>query len=538
MNMLAEKIESEFVRHIPCEACGSTDANSMYTDGHTFCFSCDAHTHGDSTTDQPMGVVSTKSSSGQAFFLQGEYLALPARRLTAETCRKFGYSVADYRGSKVQVANYRGTDGTLVAQKVRTKNKEFSVVGDGKKMGLFGAHLWSKGRKIVICEGEIDTMSVSQVQGNKWATVGVPHGAQSAKKHLLANWDYLSNFQEIILMLDSDPAGQAAALECAEALPVGRAWIASLPRKDPNECLANGEGAEIINAIFQAREFRPDGIIEAKDLRDLVSVPDVNSKVTYPYSRLNELTHGIRTSAIVTLAAGSGVGKSTLIREIAYHLHKQGHICGLIMLEETTKRTLQGIVGLHINKNIVVDPESATKEEIEAGFDDLFQDRQMLLYDHFGSGEPEVIFNRIRYMAAMGAKYQFLDHISIMTSSATSAITDERRFVDSLMTSFRQLAQELDICLFIVSHLKRPNSEAGHEGGAKVQLSQLRSSHSIAQLSDQCIGLEIDPDDTSGGLRNLVLLKNRHSGEVGQAGSLQYFRDTGRLIDADGFVPF
>ena len=38
--------ESEFVRHMPCDNCGSSDANSLYTDGHTFCFVCEHRTGG------------------------------------------------------------------------------------------------------------------------------------------------------------------------------------------------------------------------------------------------------------------------------------------------------------------------------------------------------------------------------------------------------------------------------------------------------------------------------------------------------------
>jgi twinkle protein len=101
------------------------------------------------------------------------------------------------------------------------------------------------------------------------------------------------------------------------------------------------------------------------------------------------------------------------------------------------------------------------------------------------------------------------------------------------MNDLRVLVQELDIALFVVSHLRRPQSEAGHEGGAKVQLSQLRGSHAIAQLADACIGLEVDADDPTSGLRNLVVLKNRHTGQTGNAGTLRYDRDTGRLSEVD-----
>ena len=42
--------ESEFVAHEPCPNCGSSDANSVYSDGHKFCFSCNTYTPADGWT--------------------------------------------------------------------------------------------------------------------------------------------------------------------------------------------------------------------------------------------------------------------------------------------------------------------------------------------------------------------------------------------------------------------------------------------------------------------------------------------------------
>ena len=36
---------SKFLKHIACEHCGSTDANSLYDDGHTHCFKCGTTEH-------------------------------------------------------------------------------------------------------------------------------------------------------------------------------------------------------------------------------------------------------------------------------------------------------------------------------------------------------------------------------------------------------------------------------------------------------------------------------------------------------------
>ena len=99
------------------------------------------------------------------------------------------------------------------------------------------------------------------------------------------------------------------------------------------------------------------------------------------------------------------------------------------------------------------------------------------------------------------------------------------------MTALRTLVQNTDIGLLLVSHLKRPDGNIGHEDGAAVHLGQLRGSHAIAQLSDACIGMSVDRDDPDADIRNLHVLKNRYSGETGFAGTLQYNREAGRLLD-------
>jgi twinkle protein len=72
-------------------------------------------------------------------------------------------------------------------------------------------------------------------------------------------------------MFDMDEPGAAAAKECAQLFTPGKCKIASLPLKDANEMLKAGRVAEIIDAIWGAKEFRPDGIVTLKDLKDTSS---------------------------------------------------------------------------------------------------------------------------------------------------------------------------------------------------------------------------------------------------------------------------
>ena len=520
--------QSTFLHRTSCDACGSSDANGVYDDGHTFCFSCQTYQSGSPEDGRKEKPIPNQDNQKQESLLSGVPKAIPARGLTEATCKKWGYLTSQHNGQPVQLAVYRNKGGKPVAQKIRTATKQFSIVGDAKQMTLFGSHLWHKGKKLVICEGEIDAMSVSQIQNHKWPTVSLSHGAPSAVKTLKANWDYLMGFEEIILMYDLDEVGQKAAVACAELLPPGKAFIAYLPAKDANECLMQGKSADVIQAIFQAREYRPDGIRSAHDFRNIISVDETASAVSWPYSMLDERLMGLRKKELICLAAGSGCGKTTFVKEVAYHLMMSGQKVGLISLEEAPKRTLLGLVGIHLNKNLLIDRSQASDQEVIKGFDDLFNDRTCVLYDSFGVSSVETICQRIQYMArALDSDFIILDHVTMLTAN----MVDERRELDKCVTQFRTLVQELDIGMIMVSHLTRPSGR-GHEDGAAVSLSQLRSSHSLAQLSDAAIGLQKDPDDPDSDFRMVRVLKNRFSGSIGDAGTLFYQRDTGRLIEA------
>lgn len=523
--MEAAKDESTFLKHIPCENCGSSDANSLYSDGHTFCFSCNTHT-------QPGGIPDHVPAKRNDVLITGSYQDLIKRKIREDTCRKFGYQVGEHKDKKVQIAPYYDASGTMVAQKIRGADKNFYVLGDMSKAQLFGANLWNGGKKIVVTEGEIDALTVSQVQGNKWPVVSVPNGAQGSLKAIKKSLEYLSRFEEVIFMFDMDEPGQKAAAECVQLFEAGKAKIASLPFKDANECLQKGKPEDIIQAIWNAKAYRPDGILAGTDLWEEVASNEIIPAIPYPWETLNELTHGARKGELVTLTAGSGVGKSAVVREIAHHLLKQGETVGMIMLEENPKRTALGLMGIELDKPLHLSREGVSNDELRKAFDATVGSSRVFLYNHFGSSDIDNLISRIRYLAkGCGCNWIILDHLSIVVSGLGDG--DERRLIDNAMTYLRTLVEETGVGMFLVSHLRRPEGDKGHEQGAKTSLSQLRGSHSIAQLSDMVIGLERNQQGKNPNVTTLRVLKNRFSGETGEAGYLMYDRDTGRLSVTD-----
>jgi twinkle protein len=444
--------------------------------------------------------------------------------------------VGTTNGNTVQIAPYYNEAGELVAQKVRGANKEFYIIGSLDEAQLFGAKLWSKGKKIVVTEGEIDCLSVSQAQGNKWATVSVPNGAAGAAKAVRKNLEYLNNFEEVIFMFDMDEPGQKAAKECAELFEGGKAKIAILPRKDPNDSLKAGQPDEIINAMWNAKVYRPDGVISGSELWEQLSTDEVIETQLYPWDALNDITKGARRGELVTFTAGSGIGKSAIVREITHNLLSKGETVGLLMLEENPKRTALGLMGIELNKPLHITREGVTDEEFRQAYEHTVGSERLFLYNHFGSSDLDNLLSRIRYLArGCGCNWVVLDHLSIVVSGIEGG--DERRLIDLTMTKLRTLVEETGVGLFLVSHLKRPEGKS-HEEGGKTSLSQLRGSHAIAQLSDMVIGLERDQQGDNPNVTTLRVLKNRFTGQTGEAGFLNYNPVTGRLNEVDSVPIF
>ncbi len=466
---------------------------------------------------------------------QGDFIALDKRMITRDSCEHWGYHVTTFSGKPCQVANYKDGQGQLIAQKVRFANKEFIILGDGENMGLYGKHLWrDAGKKIVITEGEIDAISLSQCQDHRWPVVSVPKGSKGAKKALQADLEWLERFEEVILCFDNDEPGISAAKECALLFTPGKCKIATLPRKDANEMLVAGDIKALIDSIWSAKTYRPDGIVDGKDLWETIVHEPLGVSYKLPWATLSEKV-GIRKSEITTFTAGSGIGKSAFVREIAHSLIvNDKQTVGYLALEESTKRTALGLMGVYLDRPIHLGKEGVSEDELKRAFEATVGSGRLFLYDHFGSLDSDNLIARIRFLArGCDCSWIILDHISIAVSGREDG--DERRIIDNLMTALRSLVQETGVGMILVSHLKRPEGKS-HEEGGKVSLGQLRGSAAIAQLSDTVVGVERDQqDEGKKHLSTLRVLKCRHNGYTGEAGEIRFNPTTGRLTESGLF---
>lgn len=516
----------QLLTHQPCPDCGSSDALAVY-DWGTKCYSCGVTRKTNAEVKPKLTTVQSKMTNVHDL----SYGSITERGLTRDTCQFFGIGS---HNNYYYFPYYDGND--LVAYKKRsTQDKRFSIEGEWRKGSLFGQQLFTKGGKYVtIVEGEFDCAAAYQMLGSKGVVVSVRNGAGSALADCKQNFEWLDSFENIIICLDNDEPGRTASGQVADLFGTkAKIFKHSQDLKDACEYSESGQEKLFIDRWWKSERYVPDGIVDGSGLWDMVNQPVEKAEVMYPYLGLNDLTYGIRQGELVTITAGSGLGKSQFLREIVFHIlqNSQDNI-GLMFLEESIKRTAKSLMSLHANKPLHLPDVEVTENELRDSFTNTLGTGRIYLFDHFGSTAIDNIINRVRFMAkAMACRYIFLDHVSIVVSAQDNG--DERKALDEIMTKLRMIVQETGISLFVVSHLKRPDGK-GHEEGAATSLSALRGSGAIGQLSDIVLGLERNgqaDDIRERHTTRVRVLKNRFSGLTGPGCSLYYDRITGRMTE-------
>jgi twinkle protein len=308
---------------------------------------------------------------------------------------------------------------------------------------------------------------------------------------------------------------------------------------DLNDMLRNNKHKEFVEAWWSAKVYTPSGVINVSEQREKFHNREKKQSVPYPYEGLNKKLYGLRAGELVTLTGGTGLGKSSVTRELEHHLIKNTtDNVGIIALEEDWRRTIDGILSIEANARLYVDQvrDRFSKEELDKFFDILYDGEnknRVWVHSHFGTNDIDDIFTKLRFMIiGCDCKWVVVDHLHMLVSAVHEG--DERRAIDSIMTRLRSLVEETGAGIILVSHLRRVDGNKGHENGIEVSLSHLRGSNSIGQLSDCVIALERnqqsdDPEEAR--TTRLRILKSRYTGDVGMACRVVYDGETGRLSE-------
>lgn len=389
--------------------------------------------------------------------------------------------------------------------------------GDASFAGLFGTNKFSAGshKYVTITEGEYDAASLYQVLRSPVVSV---RSAASAAGDCAVERSWLNSHERIYIAFDSDAAGREAAAKVARLFDYNKIFLVKFTkRKDANDYLQHGEDSELRNIWWNAQQYLPDAIVASFADFEKILTETTKPSVSYPFPTLTEKTLGIRTSESVLITAMEGVGKTELMHAIEYHLLKEtDDAIGSIFLEEPKRRHLQAVGGLALGKPVhLPNCDVSDLEVLEAVKSLARQDGRLHIYSHFGSDNPEVLLDNVRFLATVrNCRYIFLDHIGMVVAGLLG--DDERRALDYISTRLEMMVKELDFALIMASHV--------NDGGLT------RGSRMISKIADIRIDLSRDVENGEN-ITHLKVSKNRFCGRTGPAGDLLFNYNTYSLSE-------
>lgn len=237
--------------------------------------------------------------------------------------RGISRTALDKRGVKEDlkgniVFEYRNQYGELMLTKYRParkvekgENKTWCQKDKDTTPLLFGMDKVDTTKPLLITEGESDCLACIEAGFNN--AVSVPFGANNYQ-WIEYNWEWLKQFDKIIVWADNDEAGDKMRAEVVPRLGNNRVMVVKSKHKDANIHLFK-EGSNGVLEAIKSADYVP-----ILDIVDMADIPDFDiNKIGGIRSGINGLDKWISRFLFGSLNIITGInssGKSTLLSQI------------------------------------------------------------------------------------------------------------------------------------------------------------------------------------------------------------------------------
>ena len=367
--------------------------------------------------------------------------------------------------------------------------------------------------------------------GRGYPVVSLPNGANI--RDIKNNLQWIESFESVVFAFDMDEKGQALAKEASLLLPPGKSKIAKFELKDASDMLKAGKVDAFVQAIWNAKDVKPDGLIASSDTWDLWldGFKEVKA-VPYPPVFGLDTVRGMAKGTMDVIGSFTKAGKSTMLRQLALHLFKEtDDNIGYFALEEQLHETVTDLVGLHIGKNISGQPEKLDRDEFRKGWEEVCASDRFIFENTFAGFSIDTLLSKIRYMYhANNVKYLFIDNLTALLRHCTESSSDENFVCSKITTALAAIAVELGLYICLVSHVRKEGGDGkSYQDGKVMRVDDLYGSGDIAKWAHNIIAISRNNAMTPNRTRYHVLASRR--GQIGVSNDLMFDFDTGRMVE-------
>lgn len=388
---------------------------------------------------RPKSVKSIENNRAKKYLIE-------KRKLTEETLEKYKVKYIDknivfqyFKNGELINNKYLWFDKESHKKQLRTeKNAEQCLYG--------WQAIDDNQREIVICEGEIDAMTMSQYG---FPALSVPYGAGTGEKN---NWiendyDLLDRFDTLYICMDMDDPGRQAAKDIAERLGYHRCKIVELPYNDVNDCLLKGiTASDMADILDESKYIQPVNLKDSYDFVDEIC-EEINptKDVKYYSPQFHSGFYRVRMfpEEVTILGGISGAGKTTFLMQLALDMVSQKHRIVIASLEQKPPKYLKKLVKQAIIKEYPSNKEIREIMEWLSG--------NIFVYNYVGMANKEDILKTFEYaFRRFGVDFFIIDSLTKL-GIAEDDYNGQKAFVDELTN----IAVKLSVHIILVVHSRK-----------------------------------------------------------------------------------
>lgn len=539
-----------------CLSCSSRDGLQPYNYPNSdrlngWCFSC--HTYF-SDLDKPEktykfspAISITKEEIASSYPFGTD----PKRKIGSVTCEHYGvkFSVNEMSGIPDTVYYPAHIDGDLSGYKVRGLPKDFKgSIGNIKGCDLFG---WNTVdftlKNIIITEGEEDALAISEVIYSKYNrrpnVVSLLNGSgidKSIKKVV----NRLEEFEKIILCFDNDDEGQKAISTLSLYIKSEKIYTMHLSEKDASDCHKKGKDEQILENFIHPFKYTSKRIARISEFKDEFFSTENQELVLYPkeWRIFNSLTEGLKLGDLDLFTGASSNGKTQLFREIVLNLLEiTDSNVGCLFLEESQKKTMYALGGMHIGKRTTIPSviNSLEDKEKKEMWDFLSRDNRICLKKNKKRDKDDSELTDNEIFAAVSSliksehcRYIIIDHLDMIPIENSERVNTHKK-TEEIIRILKNFATDNNVWIGLAAHLRKGSTTSTpFEKGAIASQEDLKGASGIYQRADGLYYIQRNRTHSIESMRDisrLHVLKSRDLSRCGEADFLRYDQTTGRM---------